>query len=497
MVIPTEFLTTDPYSSDWCGSTTKVVAGIRAEIRRTSWTTELDHTLLQCWFLEEHWQRTIDPALQDNVLLADDFAEYIYHIGNAHDMHSIIQGGLSLGGKSLKRDRQSVFFRAVNPMYANQDPEGVQYDLDKPDLRCTKILGESTKIQYIGAIWSSLKEKDCSSIKTRSHAIAFFQHTSCELYWESGVHEDWRGFILQSIPILQVSARRTRAEFATWTSGSTQSRSEKFADHQSEPSAKYGKPVAHFSRTHVASSPKKVSEVSTGKLVTVTLIAEFQVYFTQPSRKKTRIARKPSKDWFNYSRITRTGDSLAKIEGVDHQLGQHGILRALRDFFLDTMPWLRFILGSGHHILHMRQMHAADRKESTVEQGKIRHPVNSRQRHQKKNLTHGARHWPSVRKAMYHKAHNMLRRARKHKKWWLQNHSGKMARWWQIPQVFVRCWVNWGTYHSIRCNRSGRPFLRGHKAWKKSERKILDSFFEERRYSRTSESAQWLCRREA
>ena len=36
----------------------------------------------------------VDPTLQDNVLLPYDFADYIYHIGNAHDMHSIIQGGL-------------------------------------------------------------------------------------------------------------------------------------------------------------------------------------------------------------------------------------------------------------------------------------------------------------------------------------------------------------------------------------------------------------------
>ena len=36
----------------------------------------------------------VDPTFQDNVLLPDDFAEYIYHIGNAHDMHSIIQCGL-------------------------------------------------------------------------------------------------------------------------------------------------------------------------------------------------------------------------------------------------------------------------------------------------------------------------------------------------------------------------------------------------------------------
>ena len=55
----------------------------------------------------------VDPTLQDNVLLPDDFAEFIYHIGNTHDMHSIIQGGLIPGGKSLKRDRQSLFFTAV------------------------------------------------------------------------------------------------------------------------------------------------------------------------------------------------------------------------------------------------------------------------------------------------------------------------------------------------------------------------------------------------
>ena len=34
-----------------------------------------------------------------------------------------------------------------------------------PELRCTKILGGFTNIQYTGAIWSSLKETDCSSIK--------------------------------------------------------------------------------------------------------------------------------------------------------------------------------------------------------------------------------------------------------------------------------------------------------------------------------------------
>ena len=29
----------------------------------------------------------VDPALQDNVLLPDEFAEYIYHIGNVSEMY--------------------------------------------------------------------------------------------------------------------------------------------------------------------------------------------------------------------------------------------------------------------------------------------------------------------------------------------------------------------------------------------------------------------------
>ena len=47
--------------------------------------------------------KRIDPTLQDNVLLPNDFAEHIYHVGSSHDMHSIIQSGLTPGGKSVKK----------------------------------------------------------------------------------------------------------------------------------------------------------------------------------------------------------------------------------------------------------------------------------------------------------------------------------------------------------------------------------------------------------
>ena len=152
------------------------------------------------------------------------------------------------------------------------------------------------------------------------------------------------------------------------------------------------------------------------------------------------------------------------------------------------MPWVRFVLGSWHRVLHLRQMHAAVGKESTAEKA-IFDVLSIPGTSLKKNPTHGARHGPSVRQTMYHKAHDMLRKARKHTKWWLQKHSGQMEERWQVSQVFVRCWMDWGTDQSIWWNRTGRPFLRGYMARKKSERKILENLFECRR---TKESSQWL-----
>ena len=117
----------------------------------------------------------VDPTLQHNVLLPNDFADDIYHIGNAHDMHSIIQGGLIPGRRSLIRDRQSVFFTAVNPMYVNQDQEEVQYDLDKPRIAFYK---HNWRIHQNTKCWCNLElaqRKGLQFCQTRSHAIALLR----------------------------------------------------------------------------------------------------------------------------------------------------------------------------------------------------------------------------------------------------------------------------------------------------------------------------------
>ena len=117
----------------------------------------------------------VDLTLQDNVLLPEDFVDYIYHIGNTHDMHSIIQGGLiPAGKKSQKRDRQSVFFTAVNQMHANHDLEDVQYDLDKPRITLHK---NTWRVHQNTVFWCA-QRKGLQFYQTRSHAIALFNTPS-------------------------------------------------------------------------------------------------------------------------------------------------------------------------------------------------------------------------------------------------------------------------------------------------------------------------------
>ena len=219
----------------------------------------------------------VDPTVQDNVLLPDDSSDYIHHIGNAHDMHSIIQGGLIPGGRGLKRDRQSVFFTAVNPMYANQDLEKVQFDLGKPRIAVFK---NTWRAHQNTAYWCNLKlaqRKGLQFYQTRSHAIA--------------LSTDYLRIVLRKWYTWRLE--RIKTARYTYTQGYRESYSRQIRNmdvrillipkRENPPTITANKassavtPVAHFSRTHVASIPEKVSEVSTGNPVAVTSTTEFKV----------------------------------------------------------------------------------------------------------------------------------------------------------------------------------------------------------------------------
>ena len=83
--------------------------------------------------LQNHSGRNpIDPSLQNNVLIPDNFFEHIYHTGCANNLHSITNSGLISGEQNLSK-RQTVFFTSVDPMNKeHRDPNNI--DLEAPRL---------------------------------------------------------------------------------------------------------------------------------------------------------------------------------------------------------------------------------------------------------------------------------------------------------------------------------------------------------------------------
>ena len=134
----------------------------------------------------------VDPALQDNVLLPEDFTEYIYHVGNVSEIPSIIRSGLIPQGKSLKkRDSAIRVFHCSEPdgRWSKHGRNSMRLRQAK-DRTIQKYLETSSKVWYIGAIQSSLRRKDCNIIKHHHTQSLCLQHTTCDLYWECGMHAD-------------------------------------------------------------------------------------------------------------------------------------------------------------------------------------------------------------------------------------------------------------------------------------------------------------------
>ena len=82
----------------------------------------------------------IHPTLQGNVVIESGIFHYIYHIGCAFNLHSIINDGLISGGQDLGR-RQTVFFLPNDPRNENhKDPEHIDFFVPR-------------RAQYVHSAW--------------------------------------------------------------------------------------------------------------------------------------------------------------------------------------------------------------------------------------------------------------------------------------------------------------------------------------------------------
>ena len=113
----------------------------------------------------------IDLALQDNVLIGPGVFPYIYHVGCAFNIHSIIGNGLIPGGQNLSR-RQSVFFLPVNPRDEDhKDPENIDYSVP----RHARYLQNTWKRHQDTVYWVDIDfgiiKEGLKFFQTRSNAI--------------------------------------------------------------------------------------------------------------------------------------------------------------------------------------------------------------------------------------------------------------------------------------------------------------------------------------
>ena len=98
----------------------------------------------------------IDPELQDNVLIPNNFFEYIYHIVCAISLHSITNSGLIPGGHNFGQGQTDGI------LYSRESHEqGTQIDLTAPRLAWYKQkTWKDTKTQSIGSMYNLLNGED-------------------------------------------------------------------------------------------------------------------------------------------------------------------------------------------------------------------------------------------------------------------------------------------------------------------------------------------------
>ena len=112
----------------------------------------------------------IDPTIQDNVVIGTGIFPYVYHIGCAFNLHSIINNGLVLGGQDLSR-RQTVFFLPTDPRNeTHKDPEHIDFSVPRP----ARYVHSAWKRHRDAVFWVDIDlaiKEGLTFYQTRSNAI--------------------------------------------------------------------------------------------------------------------------------------------------------------------------------------------------------------------------------------------------------------------------------------------------------------------------------------
>ena len=139
--------------------------------RRYQYCSDDLGTILYLRALQGHsGSNLIDPTLQDNVVIGTGIFHYIYHIGCAFNLHSIINNGLIPGGQDLSR-RQTVFFLPTDPRdESHKDPEHIDFSVP----RRARYVHSAWKRHQDAVFWVDIDlaiREGLTFYQTRSNAI--------------------------------------------------------------------------------------------------------------------------------------------------------------------------------------------------------------------------------------------------------------------------------------------------------------------------------------
>ena len=148
----------------------KSTAGGGGNKKRYQYCTDSSGVILYLRGLQGHSGRNlIDPSLQDNVVIPSNFLQYIYHVGCAINLHSIINSGLVPGGQHF--EQQTVFLLPVDPMDKNhKDPDTIELNAPRHAQYMFQAWKKHQNTVYLVDI-KLARKKGLKFYQTRSNAI--------------------------------------------------------------------------------------------------------------------------------------------------------------------------------------------------------------------------------------------------------------------------------------------------------------------------------------
>ena len=322
-----------------------------------------------------------NPTLQDNVLLPDNAAEHIYHVGSSHDMHSIIQPGLIPGGKGVKKGIPAMFFTAVKPMFIDQHGER-DYDVTKPRIAVYK---------HIWKIHQNTVNR-CNLRVAHSNGLQFYQTRSNAIILYSTV---------LAVCIEKVVIRKLGEKCAAKRINFQLDWKELYLNRTCIMDARTRQALTRERlSTILASTEKLVAVERTRKLVAVKLTSGSKDCSIRLSKGTITSARKQSKSWLinsrriqiekiwnqTWSKITRSIHS-ASSRRKWSAAKETWVLWDLRSHSRSTVPQLYDILDERHCILHLRNMLETFRQNSKIKQRSLWCFVDSNLRDEERTIS--------------------------------------------------------------------------------------------------------------